>query len=158
MSKKDNIGYEEFMNGDKTVITLPVPIGATVYEIKPKCGRFCLMQKELFNKNFPEHEECDWEDPCQTRPASFEAIELTFDNLAYVLSRWGKSVFATKDEASFEYILRMNGNRERMEELGFQMDEFGDAIPDENGLALIKSIREKAVANGMAEISNYIKE
>ena len=157
MGKKDNIGYEEFMNGDKTVITLPVPIGATVYEIKPKCGKFCLMQKELFSKYFPEHEECNWDDPCCTKPASFEAIELTFDNLAYVLSRWGKMVFATKDEARFEYILRMHRNREKMEELGFLMEEYGDAIPDENGRALIDSIRKKAIENGMAEISKYQK-
>lgn len=90
-----------FISEDKRTINLPVPLGTYVYQYWTRCNDACLFQKEAFNKAFPPGVEgrCSGDMPCHTRPHLIKPVELSLSNLDWVLRDWGKTVFATENEA-----------------------------------------------------------
>lgn len=94
---------EDFISLDKTTIRLPVPLGTTVWEFVTKCNDACTFQAEEFDAAFPPKEgeegRCSMFLPCHTRFCWADTMTLTLNNLSFILERWQKSIFATKEEA-----------------------------------------------------------
>lgn len=87
-----------FISEDKKQINLPVALGTTIYSIHTDCNDACSFQSEEFRKAFP-NAKCDMFSPCHVKFKGAEPIELNLNNLGFVLPRWGKTFFATEQEA-----------------------------------------------------------
>lgn len=127
----------KFINENKTIITLPVPLGSTVYQVATKCGDFCTFQQKLFDKVFPPVKEgrCGVDKPCHTVEWNIYKPTLKFSNMEYVLENWGIWVFATEEAAKQRMKEVLENNRKKMQELGF-------AIRDKDGYGFIGEVSE----------------
>lgn len=124
---KGNGDKMKFINEDKTVITLPVPLGSTIYQVSTKCGDFCTFQQELFDKIFPPTKEgrCGKEKPCHAVEAIIYKKKLEFSNMEYVLKNWETWFFLTEDAAEQRMKEVVEANRKKMLELGFNLRDDG---------------------------------
>lgn len=124
----------KFINEDKTVITLPVPLGSTVYQVVTNCGDFCTFQQELFDKVFPPTKEgrCGVGKPCHTVEWNVYKPTLKFSNMEFILENWGIWVFPTEEAAQQRMKEVVEGNRKKMQDLGFALRENGYGMVKEN--------------------------
>lgn len=126
----------KFINEDQTVITLPVPLGSTVYQVATKCGDFCTFQQELFDKIFPPVKEgrCGVDKPCHTVEWNVYKSALEFSNMEFILENWGVWVFPSEEAAQQRMKEIVDANRKKMRELGFSVREDGYGLtPDMDG-------------------------
>ena len=113
---------KRFLNDDKTKITLPVPLGATVYSYSLKCCDACLFQQEKFDETFPKAkypERCGTL-PCNTIFNGTYSTVFAFFNMETVLSQWGTRFFATEKEAEQQGLALTKRYRTQMESMGFE--------------------------------------
>lgn len=117
----------KYINDEKTVITLPVPLGTELYQVTTTCGDFCTWQEAWFDKVFPPTSDgrCGCDKPCHTVNWNIYTLKLAFHNMGYVLDNFGKSIFATKEEAEKRANEIVETNRQIMKTLLFKMDERG---------------------------------
>ena len=83
----------EFINENKTIINLPIPLGSTFYVIHTRCGDFCRFQRNLFNKIVPPTNgkgRCDSDLLCHSIRCEPEERILTLDNINWFLNNWNK--------------------------------------------------------------------
>lgn len=134
----------KYINEDKTLITLPVPMGNTVYQVAAKCGDFCTFQQELFDKIFPPVKEgrCGVDKPCHTVEWNVYKIVLKFSNMEYVLENWETWVFPTEEAAQQRMKEIVEGNRKKMRDLGFAIREDGYGLMEGNGNEEVRSGKE----------------
>ena len=119
----------QYINEDKTIITLPVPLGSELYAVYTQCGDFCSMQKRAFDKHFlpvPDG-RCDRNMPCHTRNGTIDKIIFSLANIERVLNDFGTWIFATEKEAEERRAEIVKQHRKAMRELGFKMKENGYA-------------------------------
>lgn len=114
-----------FVSEDKKTINLPVELGTTLFLAETKCGDFCLFQKELFNKHFPDNDRCGSEKICHTRKFRISEFEFTLANLTWVLENWETKCFTTQEAAEEALSKKIQSNIEKMRALGFKVDEDG---------------------------------
>jgi len=120
-----------YVNEDKTVITLPVPLGTEVYVASTGCGDFCLFQQEKFcneAEKFPtatDGSHCSYYAPCHTTKPHVITTKIVFENLDFILKEWGKRIFDNEDEAMEVAEKSVIENRKQMESLGFFVDSIG---------------------------------
>lgn len=126
-ANQKNANVMRYLNEEKTVITLPVPLGTTVYQVTTGCGDFCTFQQELFDKAFPPVKEgrCGKDKPCHTAEGNVYKHTLKFSNLEYVLNNWGVWVFPDEEDAKRRMKEVVENNRKKMRELGFSIREDG---------------------------------
>lgn len=136
----NRVGYNfivknEYINDEKTIITLPVPLGSTVYQVTTKCGDFCTFQQDLFDKIFPPTEKgrCGVKKPCHTVPYQIYKSKLKFHNMEFVLENWETWVFPTEEAAERRMKEIVEGNRKKMLELGFALREDGYGLVGDIG-------------------------
>lgn len=137
--KYDNEYFEEFImdiltkyiNNDKTIINLPVPLGTVLYCVVLKCGDFCHWQKQKFNKTF-ERSQCFAESPCHTVNWHIYEMPLKLSNIEYVLKDFGVWLFTDKREAERVAAEIIEKNRKTMSNHGFMMTEDGYGLIKEN--------------------------
>lgn len=134
-------GHEErmkYISDDKRVITLPVPLGSTLYQVATECGDFCLFQQERFDKIFPPTKEgrCAKDMPCHTMEWNVYKIVLKFSNIEFVLENWEKWVFPSEEAAQQRMKDVVESNRKKMQELGFAIREDGYSFvsPEQEGV------------------------
>lgn len=124
----------KYINEEKTVIALPVPLGTTLYQVTTKCGDFCTWQEGRFDKAFPPTKKgrCGCDKPCHTVEWHIYKITLSFSNMEYVLNNFGTWVFVNKKEAERRSTEIVENNRNTMKQLGFEMREDGYGLVNEN--------------------------
>ena len=118
----------QYINEDKTIITLPVPLGSILYQPVISCGDFCLFQKERFDVMFPPDEKesrCIRAVPCHTHTCTISQFTFTLNNLDDVLNDFGKWCFLSEQEAMQKGEEIIRENRTKMKEFGFRMNEDG---------------------------------
>lgn len=122
----------KYLNDDKTVITLPVPLGTELFQVTTRCGDFCTFQEELFDKHFPPIKEgrCGQDKPCHTVYWHVYKIKLKFSNLETVLEQYGTWIFPTEEAAQKRAAEIVERNRKTMRELGFSMTDVGHGFTD----------------------------
>ena len=128
MPDLSHAGAGRFISDDKKVISLPVPLGTTVFTVGTSCGHFCYWQQKLFDEHFPNKENghCSVYMPCHTIPWGIYVHELKFSNMQTILDTWGDRTFATREEAEDRMKTIVEANRTKMRELGFQVDLNGN--------------------------------
>lgn len=118
------------------IINLPVPFGSTVYTYVTTCGDFCLFQSEKFLKRgFC----CGDNSPCHTKLHGTRKIVLNYETLGRVLTEWGKTIFATPEEAAQAGKKLIKEHQSIMLSYGFLMDE--------NGYSDMSGVLPKSVGN-----------
>lgn len=123
----------DYINEEKTIITLPVPLGSTLYTPVTSCGDFCYFQKELFDSTFPpvKGSRCSHQMPCHTKSCTVRRFIFSFQNMETVLRDYGTWIFASKEEAAEKGERYITENRDKMRELGFFVAEDGYGKPKE---------------------------
>lgn len=121
---------------NSNVINLPVPFGSTVYTYVTTCGDFCLFQSEKFYK---KSINCRDDSPCHTKFHGTRKIVLNFDTLGKVLTEWGKTIFATPEEAELAGKKLVKEHQSTMLSYGFLMDA--------NGYSDMSCVLPKSVEN-----------
>lgn len=123
----------KYINEDKTIITLPVPLGTTLYQVTTGCGDFCMWQEDRFNKVFPPIKEgrCGHDKPCHTVEWHIYKITLAFHNMEYMLNNFGTWVFASRKEAEKRSTEIVENNRNLMRQYGFEMRKDGYGLTKE---------------------------
>lgn len=116
----------KFFNDDKTVLTLPVPLGTTIYSVSLKCGDFCHWQSKNFHsKNTDGTLKCDVNSPCHTVKWHVYKNVFTLSNIEWVLNNYGQWIFDNKAEAESKAESVIKHNRKTMSNLGFMMTDSG---------------------------------
>lgn len=116
-----------YVSEDKMVITLPIPLGTTLYEIVTTCGDFCYFQEDKFNEIYPKElaTRCNRDMPCHTRLHSIKPIEFNLSNIETVLKDFNKWIFTTEDEAKQVAEKIIEKNRKEMLLNGFYLKSDG---------------------------------
>ena len=84
----------KFINEDKTVITLPVPLGSTLYTVGT------VWQQKRFSELYsPVKEQQSGYNHMEPVDWYIKKISFAFSNMEYVFENWGTWVFATEEEA-----------------------------------------------------------
>lgn len=115
---------KNFISEDKKSINLPVPLGSPLYTYVLKCCDACVMQKSAFEKNVGHALRCAIS-PCHTRLQRIKKYEFTLSGIPVVLKEWGKSIFATEQEALDAANKITKENREKIKSLGIILDKDG---------------------------------
>ncbi|MCL2840299.1 MAG: hypothetical protein FWE05_05945 [Defluviitaleaceae bacterium] len=115
------------LSKDNMQINSPVPLGSVVYESGTDCSDVCIFQKDLTEKH-REYIRCDMQALCHTRYRDPRAVNVTLDNVGWLIKKYGKVVFASFDEA-VEYSKSLtDAHVKGLCTLGFELDENGYSI------------------------------
>lgn len=90
----------KFLSKDKKTINLPVPYGSTVYELETDCNNCCAIYPSSIRNQIPF--KCDREAICHTKFRGVRPIEVTIDNLGYILKYWRHYIFDNPRAAEME--------------------------------------------------------
>lgn len=117
---------KKYISNNKKVISLPVPLGTTVYQVNTTCGDFCLFQKENFNNLVPYKEQgrCSNILPCHTIGKEPREIELNINNLS-LLNEWEKTIFESYNEAKDKTKELVHKNIKYLKNNNILIDEKG---------------------------------
>lgn len=114
-------------------ISIPVPLGTTLYTYDLKCCDACYFQGKLFEEKFPKNDgehRCGVL-PCHTRYIRTREIIFTLENVSFVLKYYNKSLFDTPEKAETAGKKLAEDNRITLEKLGFTFDEKGYSTKNE---------------------------
>lgn len=119
-----------YISEDRKVITLPVPLGTTLYEPITTCGDFCLNHKELFDKLYPKNEigRCDRNMVCHTQLHSIRKFVFELSNIERVLNNFGVWIFETEEEAIEKATKIIHERINTLINQGFNIDEKGYGV------------------------------
>lgn len=110
---------------DKKIITLPVPLGTTVYTFNTRCNDACTFQKDKINQMESIDKmqiSCSQDAICHIKLIGTLCESLTLRNLYYILPDWGTKWFATEDEAFAAGTKLVEEHKNRMAKLGLELD------------------------------------
>lgn len=106
------------ISDDGKVLTLAVPIGSNVYQIRTDCDSICYdSKKEGLLLGAPkEIKGCSCFSACHTRYRGTEPIVVSLSNIQMIDRVWGKTVFADMSEAEEAGMRLVADNKKRLEE------------------------------------------
>lgn len=132
-ANQENANVMRYLNEEKTVITLPVPLGTELYQVETRCGDFCTFQEKHFDKCFPRVKggRCGVGMPCHTVPWSVSKLTLDFSNIEWVLKDYGTRIFPTKKQAEKRMAEIITDNRVAMRVMGFNMRDDGHSMQED---------------------------
>jgi hypothetical protein len=109
-------------NDFKHSISIPVPIGETVWTFWTDCCGACYFQPR---DNTPIR--CDAFAPCHTFIHTIQPVELKYSNLETILRLWGKKYFYTENEARNAVEKLTKEHIDQMRKLGYKINDDGTA-------------------------------
>lgn len=123
----ENLSKESLQQAieENRVLVLPARIGQTVYHYHLTCFDGCLFQKRKFWDSFGHETGRCGTLPCHTRFHSIEQKEVSIANIEWLFRTWGKSTFATHEEATAAAREKVNENIATLRGLGFKLDTSG---------------------------------
>ncbi len=110
------------------MLVLPARMGQTVYHYHLTCFDGCLFQKRKFLDSFGHKTGRCGTLPCHTRFHSIEQKEVSLANIEWLFRTWGKSTFATHEEATTAAREKVNENIAILRGLGFRLDTSGYSV------------------------------
>lgn len=120
--EKEKTKYDAFVSGDGITVTLPVPLGSTIYYPSTSCGDFCYREPTKEQRNAMR---CSMHAPCHVHLKGVLENTLRMENLAFVLGNWGTMYFPTPGEALTYGKNLVESHRREMDELGLPVDGTG---------------------------------
>lgn len=125
----ENLSNESLQQAieENRILVLPARIGQTVYNYHLTCFDGCLLQKRKFWDSFGHETGRCGTLPCHTMFHSIEPTEVSLANIEWLLRTWGKSTFATHEEAESAAHEKVKENIAILRGLGFKLDERGYA-------------------------------
>lgn len=123
---------EDFLDKNKKTINLPIAIGDTFYMTHTTCGNFCLYNKELFDKLYPDNtKRCNSKNLCHTVKLETTECKLDWNNIILVLENWNTRCFKTKNEAELYINTQIEYRRNKLISMGFLVNENGQGYNQE---------------------------
>lgn len=119
---------------ENRVLVLPAQIGQTVYNYHLSCFDGCLLQKRKFWDSFGHETGRCGKLPCHTMFHSIEKVEISLDNIGWLFKTWGKTTFATHEEAKTAAHEKIKENIATLRGLGFKLDERGYSVKSPGSL------------------------
>ena len=126
----ENLSKESLQQAieENRVLVLPARIGQTVYHYHLTCFDGCLFQKRKFWDSFGHETGRCGTLPCHTRFHSIEEREVNLANIDWPFRTWGKSTFATHEEAKAAAHEKVKENITTLRGLGFKLDTNGYSV------------------------------
>lgn len=126
----ENLSKESLQQAieENRILVLPVRLGQTVYNYHLTCFDGCLLQKRKFWDSFGHETGRCGTLPCHTRLHSIEQIKVSLANIEWLFITWGKSTFATHDEAEAAAHEKVKENIATLQGLGFNLDANGYSV------------------------------
>ena len=126
----ENLSKESLQQAieENRILVLPARIGQTVYNYHLACFDGCLFQKRKFWDSFGHETGRCGTLPCHTRFHSIEQKEVSLANIGWLFRTWGKSTFATYDEAVAAAHEKVKENVSTLRSLGFKLDASGYSV------------------------------
>lgn len=123
----ENLSKESLQQAieENRILVLPAQLGQTVYHYHLTCFDGCLFQKRKFWDSFGHETGRCGKLPCHTRFHSVEKVEVSLANIEWLFRTWGKSTFATYEEAESAAHEKARENIATLRGLGFRLDENG---------------------------------
>lgn len=126
----ENLSKESLQQAieENRVLVLPARIGQTVYHYHLTCFDGCLFQKRKFWDSFGHETGRCGTLPCHTRFHSIEERKVNLANIDWLFRTWGKSTFATHEEAEAAAHEKVKENIATLRGLGFKLDANGYSV------------------------------
>ena len=126
----ENLSKESLQQAieENRVLVLPARIGQTVYHYHLTCFYGCLFQKRKFWDSFGHETGRCGALHCHTRFHSIEEREVNLANIDWLFRTWGKSTFATHEEAEAAAHEKVKENIATLRGLGFKLDANGYSV------------------------------
>ena len=123
----ENLSKESLQQAieENRILVLPAQLGQTVYNYHLTCLDGCLFQKRKFWDSFGHETGRCGKLPCHTRFHSVEKVEVSLAIIEWLFRTWGKSTFATHEEAESAAHEKARENIATLRGLGFRLDENG---------------------------------
>lgn len=112
------------------LLYIPANFGETVYKMHLGCDSICIHQRALTNKINDDIDaiHCRQGMYCYTVPDKPFEVEVNFDNLRDIISKWGVEIFATKEEAMAAATKKAKENQKELEKYGARFSAEGRTL------------------------------
>lgn len=116
------------VSDDKKTISLSVPLGSTVYQVMTDCENQCYLMEESLKEAPSDVKSCNYSSACHVKYCGLNKVVVTLNNLSFIDSLWGKTIFADSDEAGMAGIELVKANRKRFDDYITNGEQHGNSI------------------------------